>query len=261
MSSRSSASDGDELEFYLEPDLYDSSFRERREDVDFFLKEALRAEGGVLELGAGSGRVTIPLARSGVRVTAVDLSPAMLARLESRLSEESPEVQERVTVLQADMTKLDLESRFALILGTFNVIAHLRTREDLHAFFDVAVKHLAPGGRLVFDSMVPSSEELDADPSEVFECDPLPDPISGQSLTPFERFSYDPETRLLTIRTTYQANGEAREGHPLVLRQWFPRELEAVLGARNFTSFELTADYSEERDLEGADMLVVRIVP
>src|SRR5690606_34487847 len=104
LSSRSREPEGDELEFYLEPDLYDSSFRERREDVDFFVREAEKVGGSVLELGAGSGRVTIPLARAGVRVTAVDLSPAMLARLESRLREEPAEIRERVTTLLGDMT-------------------------------------------------------------------------------------------------------------------------------------------------------------
>lgn len=252
-------SGGAELEFYLETDLYDSTFRDRREDIEFFVSEALRSGGPVLEFGAGSGRVTIPLARAGLRVTAVDLSSAMLARLESRLLEEAPEVRARVVPVLADMRNVRLGERFPLVLGTFNVIGHLRTREDLMAFLDAAEAHLAPGGRILFDSMVPSPDELDAEPEDAFECDPLADPLTSELVTPVERFSYNPETRLLTVQTTYESEGRSREGPPLILRQWFPRELEELLGARAYAELEITADYSDDRDLEDADMLMVRI--
>lgn len=248
------------LEYYLEPDQYESTFRERREDIDFFLGEAASARS-VLEFGAGSGRVTLPLARAGVAVTAVDLARPMLARLESRLDEEPAAIRARVTPVLGDMRSVRLGRSFDLVFGTFNVIGHLSTQDELNAFLDTAEAHLAPGGHIVFDSMVPSSDELDADPDEVFDCDPWVDPTTGELVATFERFSYDPEARLLTIRTTHVRGGRSHESAPLILRQWFPRELEELLRVRNYRSFNLSADYGPSGDLTGAEMLVVQIVP
>ena len=59
-------------------DVYDSVYSYVREDIPFYVDEALTAGGPVLELGCGTGRVTIPIAAAGVDVTGVDLSPAML---------------------------------------------------------------------------------------------------------------------------------------------------------------------------------------
>src|SRR5690242_5009291 len=75
-----------------------------RGDVALYLDEAARAgePGTVLEIGCGTGRLTLPLARAGHVVTGVDLSPAMLARARSKLAAEPPEVRARVTLLEAD---------------------------------------------------------------------------------------------------------------------------------------------------------------
>jgi SAM-dependent methyltransferase len=247
------------LEYYLEPERYEAAFEGRSADVEFFVREALAQGGEVLEFGAGSGRVTLPLLRAGVRVTAVDLSQAMLARLEEKLCAEPEEVRERVRIVRGDMRSLRLGERFGLVLGTFNVVAHLHTRQELLAFLETAEHHLAPGGTILFDSMVPSSDELDADPEELFPCDPFVDSRTGEIVLTFEGFAYDPARRLLTIRTVYETRGVRQEGAPLVLRQWFPRELEGLLRERAPGRFQMTADYGEETDLTGADMLVVRM--
>lgn len=247
------------LEYYLEPERYEAAFEGRSEDIEFFVREALAHGGEVLELGAGGGRVTLPLARAGVRVTAVDLSRAMLARLEEKLRAEPDEVRARVRVLSGDMRSLRLEQRFALVLATFNVVAHLHTGEDLSAFLETAELHRTPGGTILFDSMVPSSDELDADPEELFPCDPFVDTRTGELVETFERFSYEPARRLLTVRTLYETPEGRKEGPSLVLRQWFPKELEALLEEKAPGRFRVTADYGDETDLTNADMLVARI--
>src|SRR5580658_2226641 len=76
-------------EHYSDAALYDYEYRRRRADVTFYRELARRrltAGAAILELGAGSGRVTIPLARDGFHVTAVDRSPEMLARLRARVA-------------------------------------------------------------------------------------------------------------------------------------------------------------------------------
>src|SRR5580693_5062940 len=81
--------DAGSREHYDDALLYDYEYRRRRADVTFYrelAKRRLPAGAQILELGAGSGRVTVPLARDGFRVTAVDRSPAMLDKLRARVA-------------------------------------------------------------------------------------------------------------------------------------------------------------------------------
>src|SRR3712207_4898298 len=75
-----------------------------RPDVDFYVSEAERSGYGstVVELGCGTGRVTLPLARAGHTVIGVDSAPSMLARARTRLAAEPDDVRGRVGLLEAD---------------------------------------------------------------------------------------------------------------------------------------------------------------
>src|SRR5262245_21993932 len=85
-------------------DLYDHVGPYRsRPDVAFFLSEAVNAGSPILEIGCGTGRVLIPIARAGVEITGVDLSPHMLRICRDRLDHEPEVVQSRVTLVQGDM--------------------------------------------------------------------------------------------------------------------------------------------------------------
>jgi SAM-dependent methyltransferase len=83
------------------PELYDlvtpASFRG---DAEWYSHKAVICGGPVLELGAGTGRITLPIARAGVQVYALDADPAMLDRLRHKLADEPAEVRERVTVMR-----------------------------------------------------------------------------------------------------------------------------------------------------------------
>jgi len=79
-----------------------------RTDVTFFVQAAQECGGPVLEVGCGTGRVLIPIARAGITITGLDLAESMLAVCRERLAAEPPEVQFRVRLMQADMRDFDL---------------------------------------------------------------------------------------------------------------------------------------------------------
>jgi predicted RNA methylase len=100
-----------------QPDLYDIVTSPTLQgDVQWYCEKARQAGGPVLELGAGTGRVTLPMAAAGASVHALDASGEMLARLRSKLAAQPQEVQARVTVVQGDMRTFELAERFALIV-------------------------------------------------------------------------------------------------------------------------------------------------
>ena len=88
---------------------YDLDHSVITDDMEMYRSFALQIGGPVLELGCGTGRIALPLARDGYDVAAVDFSPAMLDALREKLTDEPPDVAARVQVIQADMRRLELD--------------------------------------------------------------------------------------------------------------------------------------------------------
>jgi SAM-dependent methyltransferase len=142
-------------------DLYDHvGFYRALTDYVFYVDAAREFGGPVLEIGCGTGRVLIPTARAGVAITGLDLSSAMLAICRQRLSAEPPDVQSRVQLVEAPMTDFHLDGAFRLVTIPFRPFQHLTTVADQLACLTCIRRHLAPGGRLVFDLFNPSLDAI-----------------------------------------------------------------------------------------------------
>src|SRR3954462_7985193 len=141
-------------------DIYDFSYEDFDDDVDFYDNLARSVDGAVLELGVGSGRVALPLARRGHEVVGIDTSASMpdvaQAQLETmRLRKGS------LLLLDADMTNFDLNRKFGLVFAAANTFQHmLTTREQLTCLQRVAA-HVAPAGVLAMSIRPPASVDWD----------------------------------------------------------------------------------------------------
>ncbi|HZV11623.1 MAG TPA: class I SAM-dependent methyltransferase [Candidatus Kapabacteria bacterium] len=138
---------------------YVTPYRERG-DVDFFVEAAREANGPVLELGCGTGRVLVPTAQAGIDITGFDSSETMLSICKRKLAAEPKEVQSRVQFVQGDMRHFDLGKTFKLITIPFRPFQHLVTVEDQISCLTNIRRHLADGGKLVFDVFNPSMQGL-----------------------------------------------------------------------------------------------------
>ena len=119
------------LEVYDDAELYDLLAASNNAIVEFYDEEARKLGGPVLELACGTGRLTIPLAQSGLEVVGIDLHPGMLAR--ARAAAEAAHVQ--VEFVETDMRDFSLQKRFGLIFVAYNSLLHLLQSEDLAACF------------------------------------------------------------------------------------------------------------------------------
>jgi len=134
--------------------LYDAVFADR-DDAAFWLAMAAESGGPVLELGCGTGRVLLPLARAGYEITGIDLSAPMIEQCRAKLQDEPAAVRERTRLRAGDMTSFELGGRFALIICPFGGFHHLRTVEQQLACLERCRAHLLPRGRLVLDLLNP----------------------------------------------------------------------------------------------------------
>jgi SAM-dependent methyltransferase len=114
----------------------------------------LAGRGAALELGIGTGRIALPLARRGIRVYGIDSSEAMVARLRAKPGAE------QIGVTIGDFATTAVEGRFSVAYLVFNTIMNLTSQEEQAACFQNVAAHLAPGGCFVIEVMVPALQRL-----------------------------------------------------------------------------------------------------
>lgn len=114
----------------------------------------LAGDGDALEFAIGTGRVAIPLADRGIRVSGIELSTAMAGRLMTK------DPGKRVKVTIGDMATTRVEGRFRLVYLVYNTIGNLLTQDSQVACFTNAADHLEPGGHFLIEVGVPDLRRL-----------------------------------------------------------------------------------------------------
>jgi ubiquinone/menaquinone biosynthesis C-methylase UbiE len=128
---------------------YDEWSAEMTEDVAFYVGLARDADGPLVELAVGNGRVAIPVAQAtGRPVIGIDTSPAMLAQARERAAETGVDLELR----EGDMRELELAEPAALIYCPFRGLLHLPTWADRRRTFERVAAALAPDGRFTWNA-------------------------------------------------------------------------------------------------------------
>ena len=143
-------------------DYYDESpvVSGRLQDVAFYRDAARDFGDPILELGCGTGRITMALAEAGKRITGLDLSERMLEQAVKKRAGLNREARERVQLVQGDMTGFDLGETFRLVIIPFRPFQHLLEVGQQMDCLDCVRKHLAPGGRLILDVFQTDAERM-----------------------------------------------------------------------------------------------------
>ncbi len=235
----------------LDAELYDLQYDAYRDDVPFYVRLADELGGPVLELGAGSGRVTEALLRAGHEVVAVDASAAMLARAAQRLSGHVG-----VELVQADMRELSLGRRFPLVLAPFNTLMHAYTVSDQDSTLAAVRAHLAPGGLFAFDVYLPNFG-----PMGVLRHEVEWDGVGGPGSELFLLQHHDAGAQLVESRYYLDVVGEdgrvARRSARLMQRYFHRFELERALTSAGLDQLRIFGDFSKGRLTSDSTLMVV----
>ena len=215
---------------YKDAEFYDAEFADRSYDLDFYLRQAVRIEGSVLELACGTGRIAIPIAQAGLEVAGLDVSQPMLERARRKASAQGL----RVDWHLADCRNFKLGRSFDLIIMVSNALQHLHDADSLAASFTRVREHLKPGGRFIFDVMNPDPRKLER-PYDLRYRHKTFHESKGDLIEVDARSRYDPAQKLLRFDLFY-SQGDRRDFlvKNVTMRCLFPEEVDALCRAGGF---------------------------
>jgi SAM-dependent methyltransferase len=228
-------------------DLYDFSYDDFTEDLDFYANLAEIGDGSVLELGAGTGRVALPLALAGFQVVGLDVSEAMLARARGKLAATQP-LEGSLELLRGDMTDFDLERRFGLVFIAANTFQHLLTIREQQACLACVARHLAPDGVFAMSVRAPASvswEEADGWAPLLLHWTRT-DLETGDLIMKFCAEQPDPARMVRSLTYIYDrihAGAVRRSVFPVELRYFTQGEIELLLQQAGLRVTHVYSDY------------------
>jgi SAM-dependent methyltransferase len=232
--------------------LYDLDLeREQPGDVAMYLELADRTGGRILELAVGSGRLAVPLAMAGHRVTGVDLDEAMLHRARERAASAGASVGRLIRLVHADLLGLrlpDAGSYDLAILG-LNSLFLLPSRTTQQTALTTLAEHLRPGGRAIVDIWLPAADDLARYDGRLLLDAVVDDPATGRTVTKSWSATHDPRTGAVTVTTIYD------EGPPGTAPvRWIRRDPMRLVSPAELEGFAAAAGLEVEILAGGYDL-------
>jgi SAM-dependent methyltransferase len=238
---------------------YDLDHASFSDDIDLYLRLAEVVGDPILELGSGTGRVLVPLAAAGHRVTGLDRSSPMLARSRQAVADAS--VADRVTLVEAAMSEVGQVSGgpFGLVIFSLNGLLHLPTAAEQRAALVSARQALDPRGMLVIDALHPNPELFATFDGRVLHEGSWLRP-DGARVDRFSACTYTAAHQRIHTDLWYDLTSPA--GHLRRARAQFPMrylsapELELLLELAGFAEWRLYGSY----DLDPYDDASERLI-
>lgn len=227
------------LPIYEDAEFYDLEFAERSHEIPYFSALAANAAGPVLEVACGTGRITLPIARQGVDIVGLDVSPAMIARARHNGAKAGLPVE----WIEQDCRDMRLGRSFALIFSATNAMQHLLDIDSACAFLRSARAALQPGGKLVLDVFNPSLDKLLKTPADRHVLKTITHGTAAP-ITVEVSSHYLADTQILHFDLFYLRAGQVERTKHVNMRVFFPQELIALCQFSGLRVVERHGDYN-----------------
>ena len=221
---------------------YDAMNGAAGSDVNFYIQQAKQKNGSVLDLACGSGRFSIPIAKSGLSVSGLDLSNTMLELAKEKAKKENISID----FVIGDIRLFNLGKKFDFIFCGFNSSQHLHEEKEYRSFLDCVRSHLNPDGIFAFDIFNPSISMLNRKPTDKFLVSKYNAPDDGREIEVWEHPSYDSAKQLSSFVFHYVKNGDVLFKENFSLRNYFPLEMDLILRNSKFNVVKKFGGYKGE---------------
>ena len=229
-------------------DLFDT-----KENIEFFYHYAKEA-GEILDIGAGTGRIVLPLAERGVKVVCIEPSPAMRAQFEKKLSA-LPDISKNIKLVPGDAMSFNLNRTFpaAFLSGTFD---HFLNDDERFSSLKNIAKHLKPNGKLIFDVFIGLMKDSPLSPAgKVKKGDIEYRRFVGDRILPNEKME------VLLVFETYKKGKFVKRIEEKSVAGIINREhLHKLLGKSNFEVKNEFGNYDFNKFKEGDSLLIIEAI-
>lgn len=138
--------------------IYDAVYADLDHDIDFYVEQAVNSGGPVLEIGCGTGRISLSIAAKGIDVVGIDISPRMIEV--ARAKAEKRGLTPHCIFQPGDMASLELADRYPLIIMPFRSFQSMLSVQEQRQALTGVKSHLSPGGSFVLDTFNPDVRQL-----------------------------------------------------------------------------------------------------
>jgi SAM-dependent methyltransferase len=231
--------------------LYDLDLVDDPGDVDLYLALADRVGGRVLELAVGTGRIAVPLAAAGHRVTGVDNDSYMLDRAKSRAASGIAGGGGSVELIEADIVGLAMPegAAFEFAFLALNSLMSLATRTAQQAAIRALADHLVPGGIAALDVWLPDAEDLASYDGRLILEWVRTEPTTGSVVTKTGSAQHDSATGTVALTSIFE---EGLQGQAPT--RWVRRDRMRLVSADELTAFAEAAGLRVETVAGGYDL-------
>lgn len=239
-------------EFDAWADYYDLLHPGLPGEAEFYVGQAAKRRGPVLEIGCGTGRIAIPIAMCGINVTGLDNSVPMLDVCREKAKAVRVK-RNRLSLVEADMRGFELEAAFPLAIMAYRTFMHCLTPEDQRACLACIYNHLEPGGELIcslWAARPATIVQFNLCEEDAVEVQAACIPVSSEdlSLLHFIRtWRDDFNQRLSESHRVQEVDAAGTVLHEEILtmeRAWItPREMEHLLARTGFETLAVLGDF------------------
>ena len=240
-------------------DIYDAVYADLTHDLDFYVELARESGGPVLELGCGTGRVSLAIAREGVGVTGIDISPRMIAVAQDKAARRG--LSDRCVFQSGDMAAVQLAERFAIVIMPFRSFQSMLTTEEQRQALARVRERLAPGGVFAMDTFNPDVNSLVGDNASLaYHLKDVERQPTG-TIVVWGQNGWDPvtqvnEVRLIIEEVSDEGVVERRFMRDFEQRYTFRYEMEHLLELCGFDLEAVYGDFDGGPVTEGSEDLV-----
>jgi 2-polyprenyl-3-methyl-5-hydroxy-6-metoxy-1,4-benzoquinol methylase len=239
-------------------DLYDLMLSGIQYGFDFYFDLARAANGPVLDIACGTGRILLPCLQAGVDIEGIDFFEGMLKTLRTKAAALglSPRVH------RADMSDFTLPRRFALIMIPFNAIIHNMTQDAQIRCLRLCHEHLLPGGMLAYDTFFPAASTVEVAPgTRVLEGE-MPHPETGLTMRMYDSRTFDRVAQTqhsINDLELLNADGSIAKVYRTECssRYMYKHETELLLRVAGFARWEICGDFDRRPLTRDTDAQIV----
>ena len=231
-------------------------------DILFYKDQIPSINAKILELGCGTGRVTIPISQECEKVHGIDLSEAMVAICREKLTNKGIP-KSKITVEVGDITNFNLDLKFDLIIAPFRVFQNLETDQQVKGLFECIRKHLAPQGNCILNVFKPNRDRDRLQREWCTEIEELNWEVifEDEKIACYDRRPRMDKEKLILypelIYRKYKNNVLTDETVlKIAMRCYYPDEFEELIKSYRFRIIEKWGGYNGEKYGQGLELVV-----